>query len=111
MTTDYPTCPRDDHEWSTTEFREWRASKDPCYIVDLSVLDPLDPRLLANILRDYILEFEIQVESTLRDLRECLIKAIKDKDCCKELFEATMEDYDKMGRTCEAEHTTLRAKL
>ena len=47
----------------------------------------------------------------LGDLRECLIEAIRDRDCRKELLDATMEDYDEMGRTSEAEHTTLRAKL
>ena len=62
----------DNHEWSTVEFREWRANRDPCFIIDLSVLNPFDSRLLANILRDYTLEFEVRVESTFRDLRECL---------------------------------------
>ena len=40
---DYPTCPGHDYEWSTTEFREWRARRDPCFIIDLSILDPHDP--------------------------------------------------------------------
>ena len=69
MTIDYPTCLGDDYEWSTPEFREWRANRDPCFIVDLSILDPLDPRLPVDILRDYGLEFEF------RDLRECLTEA------------------------------------
>ena len=68
MTIDYPTYLGDDYEWSTIEFREWRASKYPCFIVDLSVPDLLDPHLVPNILRDYTLEFEVRVESTLRDL-------------------------------------------
>ena len=97
-TIDYPTCPRDDHERTIAEFREQRASRVPCIIVVLSVLDPLDPCLLANILRDYALEFEVRVESTLKDLRECLTQAIRDKDCCRELLDATVEDYDEMGR-------------
>ena len=42
------------------------ASRDPCFIVDLSILDPLDPRLPADILRDYALEFEVRVKSTLK---------------------------------------------
>ena len=42
LTIDYPTCPRDDHEWSIAEFREWRASRDLYFIVDLLVPDPLD---------------------------------------------------------------------
>ena len=75
-TIDYPIYPRDDYEWSTAEFKEWRFSRDPYFIVDLLVLDPLDPCLLANILRDYALEFEVRVESTIRELRECLIEAI-----------------------------------
>ena len=87
------------------------ASKDLCFIVDLSVLNLLDPRFLADILRDYALEFEIKVESTLRDLRECLTKAIKDRDCCRELLDATMEDYDEMGKAYEAKFATLRAKI
>ena len=45
-TIDYPTCPKDDYEWSTVEFREGRAIRDPCFLTDLSVLDPFDPRLL-----------------------------------------------------------------
>ena len=78
---DYPTCPGDGHKWSTAEFKEWRASRDPCFIVDLSVLDPFDPCLPTDILRDYALKFEVRVESTLKDLKECLIEAIKDRDC------------------------------
>ena len=75
------------------------------------VLDPLDPRLLTNILRDYALEFEVRVESTLRDLRECLTKAIKDRNCCRELLDATVEDYDEIRKAYEAELATLRAEL
>ena len=63
----------------------------PCFIVVLSTLDPLNPRLPVDILRDYTLEFEVRVNSTHRDLKECLIKAIKDKNCCKELLDATMK--------------------
>ena len=71
-TIDYPTCLGDNYEWSIVEFREWRANRDLCFIVDL-----FDPRLLVDILRDYALELEVRVKSTLRDLRECLIKAIR----------------------------------
>lgn len=71
-TIDCPIYPRDDYEWSIIKFKEWRATKDLCFIIDLSVLDPLDPRLPADILRDYALKFEVRVESTFRDLRECL---------------------------------------
>ena len=97
MTIDYPTCPKDNQEWSIAKFREWRATRDPCFIVDLLVLDPFDPYLLVDILRDYTLEFEVRVESTFKDLREPLTKAIKDKDCYKELNDTTVEDYDEMG--------------
>ena len=47
------------------------------------VLDPLDLHLPVDILRDYALKFVVKVESTLRDLRECLVKAIRDMDYCK----------------------------
>ena len=110
-TIDYRTCPRDDHEWSTANFREWRASRDPCFIVDLSVPDPLDPCLSIDILRDYTLEFKVKVKSTLRDLRDCLTKAIRDKDCCKEILDFTIEDFDEMGRTYEVKLSTLRVEL
>ena len=66
------------------------------------VPDPFDPHLLANILRDYTLEFEVRVKSTLKDLRECLAEAIRDRDCYKEAFNAIMEDFDEMGRINKA---------
>ena len=62
-------------------------------------------------MRDYALKFEIRVESTLRDLRECLTEAIRDRDCCRELLNATVEDYDEMGRAYKAELATLRAEI
>ena len=71
-TIDCPIYLGDDYEWSIIKFKKWRATKDLCFIIDLSVLDPLDPRLPADILRDYALKFEVRVESTFRDLRECL---------------------------------------
>ena len=55
-------------------------------------------------MRDYTLEFEVRVESTFRDLRELLV-------CCRELLDATVEDYDEMGRAYEVKLTTLRAEL
>ena len=55
-------------------------------------------------MRDYTLEFEVRVESTFRDLRELL-------DCCRELLDATVEDYDEMGRAYEVKLTTFRAEL
>ena len=102
---------RDFHKWSTVEFGEWRASRDPCFIIDLSVPDPLDPRLSANILRDYALEFDVKVESTLRDLKECLTEAIRDMDRYRELLDANMEYYGEIGRTYEVELATLRVEL
>ena len=66
---------------------------------------------MANILRDYALEFEAIVETTLRDLRKCLIEDIKDRDCCRELLDATVEDCDEMERAYEATLTTFRAEL
>jgi len=66
---------------------------------------------LADILRDYTLKFKVRVESTLRDLRECLTKAIKDRDCCRELPDATMEDYDEMGRAYKVDLATLKVEL
>ena len=46
-----------------------------------------------------------------RDLRECLKKAIRDRDCHRELLDAIVEDYDEMGRAYKAELTTLRVEL
>ena len=46
-------------------------------------------------------------ESTLRDLRKCQTEAIRDRGCCKEILDATVEDFDEMGRTYEAEYTTF----
>ena len=62
-------------------------------------------------MRDYTLEFEVRVESTLWDLRECQTEAIRDRGCCKEILDATVEDFDEMGRTYEAEYTTFRVEL
>ena len=50
-------------------------------------------------------------ESTLRDLRKCQTEAIRDRGCCKEILNATVEDFDEMGRTYEAEYTTFRVEL
>ena len=101
LTINYPIYPRDNYKWSSANLREWKATRDPCFIIDLSLSDSLDPRLPANILRDYTLEFEVRVERTLRDLRECLEKAIRDRDCCKEAFDAIIEDFDEMRVTYE----------
>ena len=108
---DFPTCLGDDYEWSTAEFREWRPSRDPCFLIDLSMPNSFDPWLPADIPRDYTLELEIRVESTLRVLRECPIKVIKDKDFCKEITNSLLEDLDKISRTYESELATPRAEL
>ena len=50
-------------------------------------------------------------ESTLRDLRECQTEVIRDRGCCKEILDATVEDFDEMGRTYEAKYTTFRVEL
>ena len=63
------------------------------------------------ILRDYALKFKIRVESTFRELRECLTKAIKDRDCCRKLLVATIENYDEMGIAYKAKLATLKTKL
>ena len=84
---------------------------DPCFIVDLLVLDPLDPHLPTDIQEDYTPQFEVRVKSTLRDLRECLTEAISDRDCYRELLDTSVEDYDEMGRAYEAELTALRVEL
>ena len=53
----------------------------------------------------------VKVNNTLRDLRQCLTETIRDRDCCKELLDTMVEDYDEMGRAYEAELATLRAEL
>ena len=40
-----------------------------------------------------------------------MTEAIRDRDYCKELLDAMVEDYDEMGRAYEAELATLRAEL
>ena len=50
-------------------------------------------------------------ESTLRDLRECQTEAVRDRGCCKEILDATVEDFDEMGRTYEVEYTTFQVEL
>ena len=111
MTIDYPTCPRNDYELSTVEFKKWKSTRDLCFIIDLSVPNPLDPRLPVDILRDYVLEFEVRVESTLRDLKECLTEDIRERDCYKEAFDAAMNDFYEMGVTHESKLAKLRAEL
>ena len=66
---------------------------------------------MADVLRDYTLEFKIRVERALMDLRECLREAVKDKDCCRELADTLMEDIEEMRSAHESELTTLKDEL
>ena len=38
------------------------ATRDPCFIIDLSVPDPRDLHLSTNMLKDYTLEFKVKVK-------------------------------------------------
>ena len=40
-----------------------------------------------------------------------LDRGYQDRDCYRELLDATMEDYDEMGKAYEAKFATLRAKI
>ena len=44
--------------------------------------------------------------SVNKDLRECLTKTISDRNFRKEILDAIMKDFDKMGRTYKAKLTT-----
>ena len=62
---------------------------------------------LADVLRDYNLEFEIRVERALIDLRE----AVRDRDYYRELANTLMEDIEELSSIHESELATLRAEL
>ena len=62
---------------------------------------------LADVLRDYNLEFEIRVERALMDLRE----AVRDRDYYRELANTLMEDIEELSSIHESELATLRAEL
>ena len=62
---------------------------------------------LADVLRDYNLEFEIRVERALIDLRE----AVRDRDYYRELANTLMEDIEELSSVHESELATLRAEL
>ena len=110
---DFPLCSRDDQEWFSIEFRVWQDTRDPSFVFDLS--SPVSSKLSlpADVLRNYTLEFEIRVERALMDLRECLKKAIRDKDYCREL--ATLRaELDRRGPappSTEAECVQLRSRV
>ena len=62
---------------------------------------------LADVLRDYNLEFEIRVERALIDLRE----AVRDRDYYRELANTLMEDIEELSSVHESELATLKAEL
>ena len=71
----------------------------------------IDLPLLANILRDYTLEFVIIIKRALIDLRECLREAVRDKDYCREITDTFMEHIEEISNEKESELTTFRAEL
>ena len=94
---DFPICSKDDQEWFSIEFRVWKDMRDPVFVLDLSSPVLTNFPLLADILRDCTPEFEIRVKRALANLRECLRKAVKDRDCCRELANTLMEDIEEMS--------------
>lgn len=78
---------------------------------DLSLPSSTELPLLADVLRDYTLAFEIRVKRALVDLREFLRGAIKDRYCCRELANTLMEDIEEMGSVHNSELTTLGVEL
>ena len=52
--------------------------------------------LLMDILRDYILEFEIKVDKALADLRECLKEVVRDRDCSREIADTLVSLEDEL---------------
>ena len=69
----------------------WRDTRDPIFMLDLSLPISTDLPLLANILRDYTLEFKIRVERAFADLRECPREAVRDRDYCRGLAPVGIE--------------------
>ena len=74
---------------------------------DLSSPVSIKLPLLADVLRDYNLEFEIRVERALMDLRE----AVRDRDYYRELANTLMEDIEELSSVHESELATLKAEL
>ena len=74
---------------------------------DLSSPVSIKLPLLADVLRDYNLEFEIRVERALIDLRE----AVRDRDYYRELANTLMEDIEELSSVHESELATLKAEL
>jgi len=111
LSIDFPFCSRDDQEQFSIEFRVWRDTRDPSFVLDLSSPVSVELPLLANVLRDYTLEFEIRVKKALTDLWECLREAVKDRDYCRELTNTLMEDIEEMSSVYGSKLATLRAEL
>ena len=76
-------------------------------MLDFLLLVLTDIPILADILRDYTLEFEIRVERALANLKWCLREAVRDNDCCREIADTLME----MSSMQESELVALKAKL
>ena len=74
---------------------------------DLSSPVSIKLPLLADVLRDYNLEFEIRVERALMDLRE----VVRDRDYYRELGNTFMEDIEELSSVHESELATLKAEL
>ena len=63
------------------------------------------------VFRDCTLEFEIRVERTLIDLKECLREAVMYKDCHRELVDTLKEDIEEMNSAHKSKLATLRVEL
>jgi len=85
--------------------------RDPIFMFDPLSLGSTNMPLPTDILRDYTLEFEIRVERALIDLRECLRKAVKNRDCCRELADTLMEDIEEMSIVQECKLVALKSEL
>ena len=83
---DFPLYSRDGQEWF--------------FVRDLSSLVSNNLPLLADILRDYTLEFKIRVES-----------ALVDRDYYRELADTLMKDIKEMSNVQERELAALKAEL
>ena len=108
---DFPFCSRDDQEQFSIEFRVWRDTRNPGFVLDLSSPVLVELPLLANVLRNYTLEFEIRVKRALTDLWECLREVVKYRDYCRELTNTLMEDIEEMSSVYGSKLATLRAEL
>lgn len=50
-------------------------------------------------------------ERDLMDLRECLSEAVKNRDCCKDLADILVDDFEEISGAHESKLVTLRTKL